>query len=492
MGGVAVMSKMNLVDPNGYLEIADIWLVGQTITLNVTRDIYYIDFEVWWADGRHPIGLGVYLTDEDHHPVQPMIASAITTYETWQKTQRRVRTRFSFRHFTMEAGVEYFFLMRDKMSHFAVNSRIYIQKGDNIFPDGNLFYSDDYGDTWTSYPDDDWIFAICGTPELPPPPPNPPIMNFAILDLVQQLTETGIKLIVTTNVPCYLYCYWTATEPEKHLIPILTRGVEMHTRLKMCFVNWHENEQEEAGDTLIHTFIKEPWASCETRWLTFRAKVMGEWVKSVGPIFKKHRLYIPPLPQYEFPAVYWTGYMAKYGANWYDAWSDEAAAFYTGQWTYEVMARQPRVPVYTINRGILRFDTSEIPDDKEIQSATLKIAFHRNVYEANYGHICFVTAHGLGDRMEVGDYAALRQNTEQVCDWITIPPLELDTYYELDLYHVQLPIINKQGQTRIGIRASPDLFNFCPGDTTSVWVSFYGDFYEPLPNMDARLIVRWK
>ncbi|GAH46713.1 unnamed protein product, partial [marine sediment metagenome] len=278
MGGVAAMSKMNLADPNGYLEIADIWLVGQTITLASTTPVYYIDFEVWWADGRHPIGLGVYLTDDNHHPVQPMIASAITTWESWQKIKQRVRTRFSFRDFTMEAGVEYFFLMRDKMSHFAVNSRIYIRKYDNIFPDGNLFYSDDYGDTWTSYPNDDWIFAICGAPELPPPPPDPPIKNVATLDLEQIVTSTGMRIIVTTNVPCHLYCYWTATEPEKHLIPILTRGTQLHTQLKMCFVDWNENEQEEAGDTLIHTFIKEPWAHCETRWLTFRAQVMGSWV----------------------------------------------------------------------------------------------------------------------------------------------------------------------------------------------------------------------
>ncbi|GAI47969.1 unnamed protein product, partial [marine sediment metagenome] len=126
---------------------------------------------------------------------------------------------------------------------------------------------------------------------------------------------------------CHLYCYWTDHEPEKHLIPILTRGTELHTRLKMCFVDWHENDQEEANDTLIHTFIKEPWAHCETRWLTFRAQVMGSWVA--------------PFTERMSPPKEWARFHEPWGSylNAYNTWY---------KWL------EPEVPEVTFENGLCK------------------------------------------------------------------------------------------------------------------------------------------
>ncbi|GAI57556.1 unnamed protein product, partial [marine sediment metagenome] len=110
------------------------------------------------------------------------------------------------------------------------------------------------------------------------------------------------------------------------------------------------------------------------------------WSPSVSPIFKKHRFYTPPPNEMEFAAIDNTGYYGKYGENWHDAWSAEEGGAFMNQYNYTIMARQPGIAVFTICRGILRFDTSALPDDCEIASATLKIAFSDNVFETFHSH----------------------------------------------------------------------------------------------------------
>ena len=121
----------------------------------------------------------------------------------------------------------------------------------------------------------------------------PPLLNWAIQDIQQILSVTGYIIIVTTFQACHLWMRWTTTEPEEHIIPRTLRGVPIQSDKRFCFVNFIDNEQKEAGDTLIHTFVKEPWAICETRWFYFHGRVAGETSPSTSAIFKKHRPYDP-------------------------------------------------------------------------------------------------------------------------------------------------------------------------------------------------------
>lgn len=116
-----------------------------------------------------------------------------------------------------------------------------------------------------------------------------PTQRFAVLTIEQILTATGYKIIVTTDVPCHLWMRWSLVEPEIHKIPILKRGVYIHADIRICFVVYTDNEQEEDGDTIIHTFIKEPWPTCETRYFIFWGTINGEPSPSTSGIFTKHR-----------------------------------------------------------------------------------------------------------------------------------------------------------------------------------------------------------
>jgi len=115
------------------------------------------------------------------------------------------------------------------------------------------------------------------------------LMHWAILDLQQIITDTGIKIVVTTNNPCHLWLLWTHTKPKKHIILIKDRGIYIDAAFYQCFIKKGGNEQMEPGDTLVHSFLKEPWKNCETRYIYFIGQVNYQDSPSESPIFKKHR-----------------------------------------------------------------------------------------------------------------------------------------------------------------------------------------------------------
>lgn len=116
---------------------------------------------------------------------------------------------------------------------------------------------------------------------------------WALQDIEQILTNTGYRIIVTTDISCHLFMRWTVIEPAKHIEPLYRRGIALPLKPRFCFDVYEDNEQEEAGDTIYHTFIKEPWAHCETRYFYFWGTIQGEHSPSESPIFSKHRYYLP-------------------------------------------------------------------------------------------------------------------------------------------------------------------------------------------------------
>ena len=242
-------------------------------------------------------------------------------------------------------------------------------KDDATYPQGIRLSSNDGGGTWTKHWNDDHLFAAFGTPPAPTPPPDPPLANWVVLMVIQTLTATGYKINCWTNVPCHLYMFWTPTEPQKHMRTRIVRGVSVLDTPAYCFVTWHENEQEEAGDTIYHTFIKEPWPLCETRWYTFKALVNNEWSPSAGPIFKKHRCEFPygdpvwiecPLHQHTL------GGYAK-DINYAEVQTKDPVSW---NWTTsEYIATSHIAPNYFVYRNGIVWDTTLIPAGSMIVQA---------------------------------------------------------------------------------------------------------------------------
>ncbi|GAI01715.1 unnamed protein product [marine sediment metagenome] len=283
--------------------------------------------------------------------------------------------------YVLEPETMYIMVVRQSVSILGFPDEWQYDQGDATYPRGYRVAQEGTDEPWDTYLDDDHIFAIFGTPPAPWPSPEPPIRNWAILDIQQTITATGYKIAVITNVPCHLYMMWTNKEPNKHKIVGLRRGDLALRETRYCFVDWNKNEQEEAGDTLTHTFYKEPWPVCETRWFTFKGDVDTLLTASAGPIFKKHRVQ-PPTTQDFYPdsrpgVTSFDGF--SYAGRTYLTWaqlrarpadymSDGGARLYV-----TVIGSSREDKWWEIDRSIALFDTSVIPIGSTILSATLKL-----------------------------------------------------------------------------------------------------------------------
>lgn len=297
------------------------------------------------------------------------------------------RVRFSMAKVLLEPESYYFMRVCAFPSLLEGPHHWQFDKDDATYEEGIRLSSDDGGETWDKHFDDDYLFAAFGTPPAPPPPPPPPIANWCIIDVVQTLTSTGYKIWAVTNVPCHLYMFWTNQEPLKHDRTRIVRGLTIAAASQYCFVDWHQNEQEESGDTIFHTFIKEPWPECETRWYTFRALVNNDWSPSSAPIFKKHRLpppFGPPETHYFYSDKH--PEVTSFDGQLYSAASPRPQGWdylHDGTVVYPsdtsvsgwIMVYCDRYTdkFYSIERAIQLFDTSSIPEGSLITDAKLRV-----------------------------------------------------------------------------------------------------------------------
>ena len=121
----------------------------------------------------------------------------------------------------------------------------------------------------------------------------------------QERTATGEKFVLITDAPCHLWMRYTFVEPKIHNIAVERRGLPLREDLYFCFDVYIDNEQEEAGDTLTHTFIKEPWPFCQPRWYYYHGEVAGLASPSTTAIFYKHPVAPPgPIPTNDCQPLY--------------------------------------------------------------------------------------------------------------------------------------------------------------------------------------------
>lgn len=113
--------------------------------------------------------------------------------------------------------------------------------------------------------------------------------NWAVLTIAYSVLATGLRVTVTTDNLVHLFMRYTTTPPQKHVLPRNERGAGLGHYLDQCFVAYHDNEQEEAGDTTTHTFLKTNWPVCQTRWFIFHGTREAIPTPSASPIFEKHR-----------------------------------------------------------------------------------------------------------------------------------------------------------------------------------------------------------
>jgi len=138
------------------------------------------------------------------------------------------------------------------------------------------------------------------------------------LAITQEDLSGGFTIVLTTDIACHLYLFWTDKVPWVHRASKLDRGLTIPWDAYWCFVAWTLIDQNEPGDTLTHTYTWLGWQVCQTKYFRFHGTIGGASSPSDSPIFHKHYSYIAPTPGMK-ENFYWrppTAMEAIYHARW--------------------------------------------------------------------------------------------------------------------------------------------------------------------------------
>lgn len=338
-------SKCNLVTAYGEnddksLSLGKNRFYAQTFPLDEETVIFRCRCKEWTNEGNKFHHYGLRATDGAGKPTGPDIAHTTLSPTGAYFYEPGKWRRFDFMAFPQVPAGKYALVFSVPDAADWLRYKLRADETAPDYPGGEAFISSDAGATWNPVAGTDILFEVWGWPPPPAPPPDPAISNWAPTDIASQLTPTGYTIVVTTDIPVHLWMRWTKTEPLKHPSEEFRRGILLMSGIRWCFVAFHENEQEEPGDTYIHTFIKPNWPVCETRWFYFLGTKQAEETPSASPIFHLHRErigfeqiflepwseggVIPPPPMeliFLEPWTYWTPPSPPMAQYFYEPWS---------------------------------------------------------------------------------------------------------------------------------------------------------------------------
>ena len=165
---------------------------------------------------------------------------------------------------------------------------------------------------------------------------------------------------------------------------------------------------------------------------------------------------------------YSDGYIYHFGSVWNTVHSANSGTEAYSSTTY---AKVGTTDYFKIYRGFFVFDTSSLPDDATITSASLRI-WVTTCGEYPSGHSIYLvpTTQASASSLVVADYS--RIGTVQLSTSHTI--VSISTGEEIFVFE-DLSYINKIGSTKIGLRDNDDLFGTTPSENqeTKVWYNTY-------------------
>lgn len=126
------------------------------------------------------------------------------------------------------------------------------------------------------------------TLRVPPTPPASCNPHFLVIEYAHSWVNDTLYVACTSDVACHMYLRWTSVPMGVHNRVTTLGGYSFMTDPKYCMVQYNEVEQNEAGDTLTHTFNFAGWAECEWRWWYIVGTLGGEPSPSATCIFQAH------------------------------------------------------------------------------------------------------------------------------------------------------------------------------------------------------------
>ncbi|MBA7711502.1 hypothetical protein ES703_120468 [subsurface metagenome] len=250
--------------------------------------------------------------------------------------------------------------------------------------------------------------------------------------------------------------------PRTHLHAITKRGLLTHELPYYCFVTPHDNEQEEAGDTLIHTFLKPNWYYCETRWFSFVGSVAGVQARSDTAYFEKHSTILHTTT---FDATGKSG-LVYANKNTYAEARDALIGVVVENSNLGTAGQAKEgLEGFYIWRAGLFFNTASLPDYAVVVSAKLifKVQFGGKfsaIYDDDQHLIVLPGDVFVDNEIAPAHYWYLKDVTLQLgsTDKYTWTAGGHASLTEIDL-NMDLVTIDKEGITKFALRGSHDINN---------------------------------
>ena len=151
-----------------------------------------------------------------------------------------------------------------------------------------------------------------------------------------------VTLQCRTDIPCHCWARVSPVKPKIHRVSRTKRGLSMPEEYYFCFVAYVDIEQNEAGDTLDHTFTCPDWPYCTTKYFYFFGKQGTVFSKSTSAWWPHHNrnkqpawslLLTEPWTWHEVPCP-------SFELLFTEPWSPEPPdfeLFFTETWTPEPM-----------------------------------------------------------------------------------------------------------------------------------------------------------
>ena len=118
--------------------------------------------------------------------------------------------------------------------------------------------------------------------------------HISVRDVCLHASTTGVRIYAVTDIPCHLCVRLSRRKPWIHKKPSLRRGVAFAEDVRFCFTVFEDNEQNEWGDTLEHTWWKTDWPVCTTKYFYIWGYAGGIVAVSTTAIFSWHNDGVDP------------------------------------------------------------------------------------------------------------------------------------------------------------------------------------------------------
>lgn len=193
--------------------------------------------------------------------------------------------------------------------------------------------------------------------------------NWQLLTYTLTTTCTGYIVQFTSDVACHCWARWSAATPRVHPKPVLVRGVRVRDDLRFCFTVYTDFEQDEDGDTLIHTFTLDPFDDCQTRHFYFFATIGEAWSPSTSCIFTISRPHIECYPGLDIDF--------RCGSEYYPTLKQACEGI--GGYALDDDTFIPALTVFhdgwghLVHRGVFVFDFSDIPKGRLLNTIDIHL-----------------------------------------------------------------------------------------------------------------------